>query len=245
MTWEQLSNLAATPYFTIQCHAFWHPNFKQDSKRLDRTAYAAFVDRRPWRSKAILEDEVFQTHGRGAWNGAGIALLPFGRPIMSTMQNSLNYLDSHGIQYAHTTHSLAYTAEQVARAEHMPPHRMAKTVVCRDGDGYVMAVVPADSHVDLEQLRTAIGVSVLYLAEETELCLLFPDAAVGSMPPLGPLFNLRVYVDRQVANQEFIAFNAGTHRDVIHMRVADFRRLVKPVIGDFCQPNYRMTGSFA
>jgi Ala-tRNA(Pro) deacylase len=64
------------------------------------------------------------------------------------------------------------------------------------------------------------------------------------MPPLGTLFGLPVYLDREVANQEFIAFNAGTHRDVIHMKVADFQDLVRPVVGDFCQPKWVAAGSF-
>lgn len=161
---------------------------------------------------------------------------------MSTLQNCLYYLDSHGIRYAHTTHSPAYTAKEVAAAEHIPARRMSKTVICRDKGGYAMVVVPADSYLDLEQLRTAIGVPTLYIAEENELYSLFPEAELGSMPPLGPLFNLRVYLDRQVANQEFIAFNAGTHRDVIHMRAADFKFLVRPVIGDFCRPSYECHG---
>jgi Ala-tRNA(Pro) deacylase len=42
-----------------------------------------------------------------------------------------------------------------------------------------------------------------------------------------------VLVDTSVAEQEFIAFNAGTHRDVIHMHFGDFRRLVDPAIGQF------------
>jgi Ala-tRNA(Pro) deacylase len=151
----------------------------------------------------------------------------------------MNYLDGHGIQYAHTTHSPAYTAREVAAAEHISAHRMSKTVICCDKGGYAMVVVPADSFVDLEQLRIAIGVPTLYVAEENELYRLFPEAELGAMPPLGPLFNLRVYLDRQVANQEFIAFNAGTHRDVVHMRVADFQYLVRPIIGDFCRPNYQ------
>ena len=164
---------------------------------------------------------------------------------MNTLQQSMNYLDTHEVRYAHTTHSLAYTAEEVATAEHIPPHRMAKTVVCRDLEGFLMVVVPADSYVDLEQLRIAIGVHSLHLAAEGELYSLFPGAELGAMPPLGTLFGLRVYLDRQIANQEFIAFNAGTHRDVIHMRVADFKRLIRPVIGDFCQPHYKFSGSFA
>jgi Ala-tRNA(Pro) deacylase len=163
-----------------------------------------------------------------------------------TLQRCLNYLDAHGIRYAHTTHFPADTAEEVAAAEHMPPHRIAKTVVfgCNKGqvnEGYVMVVVPADSYVDVEQVRTAIGVPSLRKVEENDLYLLFPNAELGAMPPLGTLFGLPVYLDREVANQEFIAFNGGTHRDLIHMRVADFEYLVRPIIGDFCQPNYKLS----
>lgn len=55
------------------------------------------------------------------------------------------------------------------------------------------------------------------------------------MPPLGSLFILPVYLDRKVANREFIAFNAGTHRDLIHMRIVDYWDLARPVLGDFCE----------
>lgn len=161
---------------------------------------------------------------------------------MTTLQTCLTYLDRHGVRYAHTVHSPAYTAEEVAAAEHMPPHRLAKTVVCRDNNGYLLAVVAADDFVDLEQLRAALGSTVVCVAEESELYDVFPGSELGSMPPLGPLFGLRVYLDREVAAQEFIAFNAGTHRDLIHMRVADFKRLVEPVVGDFSQPSSRMAG---
>jgi Ala-tRNA(Pro) deacylase len=161
---------------------------------------------------------------------------------MTTLQKCLNYLDTHAIRYAHTTHSPAYTAEEVAAAEHMPPHRMAKTVVFQSNDGYLMVVVPADSYVDREQVRTAVGVSSLYKAEETELCLLFPTAEIGAMPALGNLFRLPVYLDREVADQEFIAFNAGTHRDLLHMRTADFSRLVQPIVGHFGRPSYELDG---
>ena len=164
---------------------------------------------------------------------------------MTTIQKCLGYLDQHGIRYAHTMHSLAYTAAEVAAAEHMPSHRMAKTVICLGNDGYVMVVVPGDSYVDLEQLRTAIGIRNLCLAEESDLSVLFPNAELGAMPPLGTLFGLPVYLDREAADQPFIAFNAGTHRDVIHMRTSDFQYLVRPVIGEFGQPNYQSSKSVA
>ena len=163
-----------------------------------------------------------------------------------TLQRCMNYLDANRIRYAHTTHFPANTAVEVAAAEHMPPHRMAKTVVFGSNkghvnEGYLMVVVPADAYVDVEQVRTAIGVPSLRKLEEDELSLLFPNAELGAMPPLGTLFGLPVYLDREVANQEFIAFNAGTHRDLIHMRTADFEYLVRPIIGDFCQSKYKLS----
>lgn len=154
---------------------------------------------------------------------------------MTTLNNSLNYLDAQGIRYAHTTHSPAYTAEEVAAVEHMPPQQIAKTVVFASSDGYLMAVVPADSDVDVDEVQIAAGVHSIQRAQEDDLRLLFPNAELGAMPPLGTLFGLPVYLDRELANEEFIAFNAGTHRDLIHMRVADFRRLIQPIVGDFCQ----------
>jgi len=75
------------------------------------------------------------------------------------------------------------------------------------------------------------------LTSEREMEQLFPDCEVGAMPPLGSLFNLPVIVDLSVAEQEFIAFNAGTHRDVIHMSYGDFSRLINPAVAKFAIPS--------
>lgn len=164
---------------------------------------------------------------------------------MTSLRRTLDYLDAHNIRYAHTTHSPALTAEQVAAAEHIPPHRLAKSVLYRSTDGYVLVLVPADSFVDPSQVRTALGVPGLHLAEELELGFVFPDAELGAMPPLGNAVGLPVYLDRELADQQFIAFKAGTCRDVIHMKTTDFCRLVQPVVGDFCRPKSHLTESFA
>jgi prolyl-tRNA editing enzyme YbaK/EbsC (Cys-tRNA(Pro) deacylase) len=41
---------------------------------------------------------------------------------------------------------------------------------------------------------------------------------------------MAVYLDSTLAAEDVITFNAGTHRDVVHMRTAEFRRLVRPTI---------------
>ena len=48
---------------------------------------------------------------------------------MNTLQRSLEYLDRNRIIYSHSVHTPAYTARDVASAERMPAHNVAKTVV--------------------------------------------------------------------------------------------------------------------
>lgn len=149
---------------------------------------------------------------------------------MAMLQRLLKYLDDNQVEYTHHTHPTAYTAREVASVEHVPAHRIAKVVVYFTENGYGMAVLPGDSMLDLQNLRNALGVARLRLATESELADLFPDCELGAMPPFGNLFDLPVFVDGSLTTEETIAFNAGTHRDVVHMKYRDFERLVHPKV---------------
>lgn len=154
---------------------------------------------------------------------------------MSILNKLKELLDQNKVEYTHTVHPTAYTAREVASAERVPAREVAKTVVFLSENGYALAVLPADSLVDLEQLRQDLGLTRLRLATEAELGELFPQCELGAMPPLGSLFDLPVYVDTRMTSQDMIAFNAGTHRDVVHMHFRDFERLVNPVIVPFAR----------
>jgi Ala-tRNA(Pro) deacylase len=147
-------------------------------------------------------------------------------------------LERYGIAYVHTTHANAYRAREVAEAEHLPPYMLAKTVIVRGPDGYAMAVLPADCKVDLAQLASALNIEHLSLATEEEVRQAFPESEVGAMPPFGAPFGMSVYLDIRLADEPYILFNAGTHRDAIHMRVADYIRLADPTIIRFAHPDH-------
>jgi len=149
---------------------------------------------------------------------------------MPMLQKLLAFLDENKVEYTHHSHPTAYTAREIASVEHVPAHKIAKTVVFFSENGYGVAVLPADSMVDLQVLRSVLGVSRLRLATESELGDLFPDCELGAMPPFGNLFDLPVFADGDLTSEGTIAFNAGTHRDVVHMNFRDFERLVKPKI---------------
>jgi peptidoglycan/xylan/chitin deacetylase (PgdA/CDA1 family) len=58
MTWEQLNELQNTGLFDIQCHTFWHPNFKKDKKKMKPAEYEKSVQTQLNKSKAVLEKKL-------------------------------------------------------------------------------------------------------------------------------------------------------------------------------------------
>jgi Ala-tRNA(Pro) deacylase len=143
------------------------------------------------------------------------------------------FLDQHQVKYVTITHSPAYTAQEVAASAHVPGRDMAKTVIIKLGDQFAMAVLPANRKVVLHDLVELTGVEDVRFATEEEFASRFPDCEVGAMPPFGNLYGMDVYVAPALAASEYIAFNAGSHTEVIRMPYADFARLVQPRVASF------------
>jgi len=104
-------------------------------------------------------------------------------------------------------------------------------MVKSNGD-FIMCVLPAIHLVDFEKLKNLLGTENLALATEDELAQLFPDYDVGAEPPFGHLYNLKVYADTILEDEDEIVFNAGTHTDVIKMKFNDYKRLVNPICAE-------------
>jgi Ala-tRNA(Pro) deacylase len=142
------------------------------------------------------------------------------------------FLDANGVAHAVIPHPVAFTATSVAGAAHIPGKEMAKTVVVSLDGQHVLAVVPAHRKVDLERLRQATGALTAELTEERAFVADFPECEPGAMPPFGNLYGLRVFVEPHLATDRQIAFNAGSHTELISMAYQDFERLVHPRLVD-------------
>ena len=140
------------------------------------------------------------------------------------------YLDQHTIPYTVITHSPAYTAQGIAGLTHISGKELAKTVIVKLDEKLVMAVLPANLHVDLAALKRGAKAKTIELAAEDEFRSRFADCEVGAMPPFGNLFGLPVFADQNLAHDKEIAFNAGTHRELIRMTWDDFSRLAEPMV---------------
>jgi len=149
---------------------------------------------------------------------------------MRALDKLKEFLDSNLVTYEVLTHPLAFTAQEVAAVQHVKGKQLAKVVIARSGFVFVMLVLPATYHVDLRKARAATGKQDLEIARESEFTSLFSGCEPGAMPPFGNLYNVPVWVDESLAEDEEIVFNACTHTQAIRMRYSDFARLVRPAV---------------
>jgi Ala-tRNA(Pro) deacylase len=140
------------------------------------------------------------------------------------------YLDSHNIKYVVVSHSQAFTAQEIAQMAHIPGKELAKTVMVKINNKMVMVVIPASDIIDFELLKNLTDAESVELSDEYEFTGLFPDCEVGAMPPFGNLYDLDVIVAEHLTHDTEIAFNAGTHKELVKMSCPDFLKLVQPKV---------------
>lgn len=149
------------------------------------------------------------------------------------VQRLKEFLDREGVKYVSILHSAAYTAQEVAQTAHIPGDEMAKCVMIKIDGKMAMAVLPASYQVDFGLLREAIGADHVTLAHERDFSDMFPQCELGAMPPFGNLYGLPVYVAKKLTEDDTIAFNAGTHRELIRLPYREYARLVQPTVLTF------------
>jgi Ala-tRNA(Pro) deacylase len=152
---------------------------------------------------------------------------------MSISRTLKEYLDREHVHYDVLQHPEAFRALAIAHVLHTPEKEMAKVVIVKIENRFVMTVLPASWQVDLHRLRNVFMTNHVRLATEEELKDLFPDCELGAMPPFGILYGVPVYVDHSLTEDGEIVFQAGTHSEAIRMRYVDFAALVFPVVEEF------------
>jgi len=155
-----------------------------------------------------------------------------------TISARLNeFLDRQEVAYQLIPHPHTSNSIETAKQAHVPGHRLAKAVVLKGDGNYSMVVLPSVEHVDLAMLRKKLGYG-MELATESELTDLFPDCAVGAVPPIGPAWGLNTYLDESfMDDDQEVYFEAGDHEDLVRLSGDQFKRL----LGDVSHGHYGHT----
>lgn len=139
------------------------------------------------------------------------------------------YLDAHQIKYVSVEHSVAYTAKDIAERVNIKGDQMAKTVMVNLDGCMSMVVLPASCRIRWDRFMHAMGTELVALASEEEFKDRFPFCEVGAMPPFGNLYDVPVYMFEGFNEEADFAFRAGTHHEVIKMKLTDYMDLVHPM----------------
>ena len=148
---------------------------------------------------------------------------------MAIAKKLQDYLKQHEIKYRLLTHPHTGFSMESAEQAHIPGDALAKGVLLKDVDGYLLVVLPSDYHVELESLQKLLGKTV-EMASEGELAECFPDCEVGAVPPIGHIYGITTLWDpnTSLGKLEEIYFEAGDHEHLVRISGEKFHELMAP-----------------
>jgi Ala-tRNA(Pro) deacylase len=147
---------------------------------------------------------------------------------MSVAASVERVLDDHDAVYDLVPHPKSFSSHLSARAAHVPEDHIAKGVLLKDGNGYVLAAIPANEWVDLRRMQAELGRN-LNLAPEAEIDRLFSDCDPGAVPPLGEAYGLEMVLDDSLTSLANIYFEGGDHEHLVHLDGDQFNALMMGV----------------
>lgn len=147
---------------------------------------------------------------------------------MAVAETVHRFMVQHSIDYDLVPHPHTGSSHETAEASHINEDHIAKAVIVKDDAGYAMVVVPASNWVEMKHLRKELNRD-LHLAEEDEFGKLFPDCEVGAVPPLGPAYNIETFMDQALVSLANVYFEAGDHKELIHVSGDAFQTLLSGV----------------
>ncbi|PCI06268.1 MAG: aminoacyl-tRNA deacylase [Gammaproteobacteria bacterium] len=143
---------------------------------------------------------------------------------MNIANTLLTQLAKHGISYDIVKHSYSNSSLHAAHSAHIPVTRMVKSVILQDEIGYVMALVPANHYVKINEINMFLN-RQMYLATESELNGLFTDCDCGAIPPVGNAYGISTVVDYSLDDCSDVYIEAGNHTELLHISGSAFRKL--------------------
>lgn len=135
-------------------------------------------------------------------------------------------LAKHGISYDTVNHGYSNTSLHAAHAADIPATKMVKSVILEDDEGYVMALVPANQYVKINEINMLLN-RRMGLVTEAELAHLFTDCDRGAIPPVGDAYGMSTIIDYNLDDCNDVYIEAGNHTDLLHISGSAFRKLME------------------
>jgi Ala-tRNA(Pro) deacylase len=147
---------------------------------------------------------------------------------MAMAKTLSTWLDNEGIHYELASHPRTYSSRDSADAAHVREDHMAKAVILKDGQGFLMAIIPADQWIKLHAINETLNRD-LEMAAEAEIDTLFWDCQAGAIPPVGQAYGLETVLDESLTTLANVYLEVGDHEQLVHLSGDDFRHLMRGI----------------
>ncbi len=144
---------------------------------------------------------------------------------MAIPNTIIDFVTQKGVEFSVLAHQPTETSLESAHAAHVSAKRVAKGVLLRTDTGYLLAVLPASHELMLDRVEHYTNLPVSLAAEES-LGNIFTDCSPGAVPALAPAYGLRSIVDLTLAYATEVYFEAGDHKELLHVAGEDYRKLI-------------------
>jgi Ala-tRNA(Pro) deacylase len=137
------------------------------------------------------------------------------------------FLNGEHIAFETLLHAPAYTAQHRAKFLGVSGKQVAKAVLLRGQEGYLLAVLPAPKRIDTASLSSTLG-GPIAIASSEEVAVVFRDCEWGVVGPFGKLYGIPSVLDSSIALDDMMIFESDTHAEAIRIRCRDYESLERP-----------------
>lgn len=137
------------------------------------------------------------------------------------------FLSGERVAFETLLHAPAYTAQHRAKYLGVSGNQVAKAVLLRGQEGYLLAVLPATKRIDTGVLSAELG-GPISIATGQEVAVIFRDCEWGVVGPFGKLYGIPSILDSSIARDEMMIFESDTHAEAIRIRCRDYESLERP-----------------
>lgn len=155
----------------------------------------------------------------------------------------ISYLDEKKYKYEIIRHRTTYTAWDTAQTEKVKPQEVAKTLIVKIDNDWILAVLPSNRNLGKKELLKIINserkrkkepvAKKLNFAEEKWMKKNIKIGKLGAIPPFKELFGKDVYLDRMILKSKKFYVSSGEYDASFRILASQYVKNENPFLGKF------------
>lgn len=151
----------------------------------------------------------------------------------------IDYLDKNKYKYEIIKHRTTFTAWDTAQTEKIKPQEVAKTLVMKVDNDWVLAMLPSGRNLDKKSLLKMVKknsektVKKFDFADEKWLKKNMKLGKLGAISPFKNLLKKELYLDKLMAKEKRVYVSSGEYDASLKLLMSQLVKIERPILGNF------------